>query len=407
MGRPLLGEGPEFAARQASLLFALAGVLAVAGIGTQPDRWRDLVLIAVADLGVAALAWWLPWRRWGRYGPLALSAPGFVILAFSTWAFGGFAGGTAPFFVLLFAWAGLHYPAWTVVALSPAAAVAYVAPLAVTNQSRQVVSSAVVLLPIAVAVGWIIATQVAHLCQAREQVRQVERWRAALTATVAHDVRSPLTAVRMVLHLLETAAERLPADRRRALIVAAQRQTARIQRLAEGLLDVERVDIQGALRLDLQEVALRAAADEAVTYLDTDDVVIDIDPDLVLHADPDRLEQILVNLTANALSHGRPPVVIRAEPADDEVRISVRDHGEGVPQERRARLFTRFGTTSPGSVGLGLWIVQELARAHGGQVRYEPADPGSRFVVTLPFTPPDRPSESPHPAASATRRHSR
>jgi signal transduction histidine kinase len=366
----------------------LAGLLAVAGVPTQPGRAPALLTVAAADLAVAALVWWLPWRRWGRYVPLVLSVPAFAILAFATWAFGGFAAGTGPFFVLMFAWAGLHFPAWAIAGMAPAALAAYVAPLVVTHQKPEVVSSAVVLLPIALGVGWIIATQVTHLRQAREQVRQVERWRAALTATVAHDVRSPLTAVRMALSILAKADDRLPPDRRQAVIVAAQQQTARIQRLAEGLLDVDRVDIRGELRLDRQDVTLRGAADEAVGYLDdTADVAVDIGPDLVVCADPHRLEQILINLTTNALNHGRPPVVIRAERANGAVCIEVRDHGDGVPESQQPHLFNQFSNVdaTTGSVGLGLWIVRELARAHGGDVRYEPADPGARFVVTLPL----------------------
>jgi signal transduction histidine kinase len=128
-------------------------------------------------------------------------------------------------------------------------------------------------------------------------------------------------------------------------------------------------------------------------------VVIDIDPDLVIRADPDRLEQILINLTTNALAHGSPPVVIRAQATGDLVRIEVRDHGDGVPENRRADLFARFGTTGTGSVGLGLWIARELARAHGGEVGYQPADPGARFIVTLPGTArPDRPAGAADPA---------
>src|SRR5205807_9762828 len=97
------GEGPRVAARQGATLFALAGALALVGTAAQPDRSRVLVGVAVADLGVAALAWWLPWHRYPARAPLALSVPAFVILAASTWAFGGMAAGTGPFLVLVYA----------------------------------------------------------------------------------------------------------------------------------------------------------------------------------------------------------------------------------------------------------------------------------------------------------------
>jgi len=372
------------------MLFLLAGVLAIAGTGTQPDEAKELLIIAAADFASAALAWLLPWRRWPRYSPLLLCLPALVTLAFSTWAFGGFATGTGPFFVLLFAWLGLHFPPWAIAVMIPPAAVAYIAPLVVTHQPPVVISSAVILLPIVAGVAALIANQVAHLREAREQIHQIERWRAALTAMLAHDVRSPLTSVQLALGTLRTDDRRLSPGRKEAIIEAALRQTARINRLAAGLLDLDRVDIRGALKLDLQQVRLRHAVDNAIGYLNAEDVVIKINPDLVLSADPQRLEQILVNLTANALRHGKLPVIISGEWTGEVVRIHVRDHGAGVPDSQLPYLFARFNNirTSAGSVGLGLWIVHELVRAHGGDVSYGHANPGARFTVTMPVTPP-------------------
>src|SRR5207237_6129739 len=118
----------------------------------------------------------------------------------------------------------------------------------------------------------------------------------------------------------------------------------------------------------------------AVGYLNTSDVKVEVGPDLTAEADPQRLEQILVNLVANALRHGAPPVVVRGYVESGTARVEVVDHGPGVPAAVVPRLFTRFGDvgSDPTSVGLGLWIVDQLARAHGGTVRYEPGDPGAR-----------------------------
>ena len=90
---------------------------------------------------------------------------------------------------------------------------------------------------------------------------------------------------------------------------------------------------------------------------------MEIDPDLTVDADPERLEQILVNLIGNAARHGVPPIVVDAGAAGDRVDISVRDHGTGVPADRRDALFERYTSESGAvdSVGLGLWIVRELA----------------------------------------------
>ena len=101
-------------------------------------------------------------------------------------------------------------------------------------------------------------------------------------------------------------------------------------------------------------------------------------------ADPDRLAQIVDNLVMNAVRHGAPPVQVQVQQRPGQVEISVSDGGSGVPDDIRPRLFERFATgPNPGGTGLGLFIVRELAGAHGGDVRYEP---GARpaFVVTLP-----------------------
>src|SRR4051812_13888537 len=108
----LLGEGPRAAARQYSGLLAVAGGAALIGVPTQPERASVLLVIACVDAALAGLAWALPWARWPAYVPALLALPALVVLAVATWAFGGFAAGTGPFFVLLFAWLGLHFPMW-------------------------------------------------------------------------------------------------------------------------------------------------------------------------------------------------------------------------------------------------------------------------------------------------------
>jgi signal transduction histidine kinase len=370
------------AGRQAAALFLLAGMLAVAGIAAPHSRVRDLVVVAVADIAVAGAAWFVPWSRLHRLATVSIAVAGLVILAFSTWAFGGFATGTGPFFVLLFAWVGLHHPPWTAVALAPLTTASYVAPLLATGQPAPVVSSAIVFVPVTTAVAVLVARHVEQLRRAREHIAAAERWRASLMVTLAHDVRTPLTAVRAALEMLEDDDELSPGDRK-TLTAAAQRQTARITRLASGLLDIDRVE-SGSLRLNLRDVPLRRAAEDAVSLVTDAEVAVEIDPDLTARADPERLEQMLVNLTANALRHGRLPIVVSAAVTGDRLRVCVRDHGKGVSDP--AALFTRFsGTQSDaGSVGLGLWIVRQLAQAHGGDAHYEPASPGASFVITLP-----------------------
>ncbi|GGS52642.1 hypothetical protein GCM10010156_09150 [Planobispora rosea] len=384
--KAVLREGPEHAARQMAMVFTLGAVMAVVGLLTAPpgDKAKLLVVSGLAAL-TAAVAWRFPWSRSGPRAPLALCLPVLALLSYCTGAFQGGSIGTAPFLTLLFAWVGLHFSVTTVLVLGPIAGLCYVVPLVLDDRGPLVISGAILFVPAVTSVGVLIARQIGHQRRDRDTIRRMERWRAALTATLAHDVRSPLTSVQFALETLGEDGDDLPPEQRHELIAMALRQTNRIRRLATSLLDAERVDSRG-LQLDLRPIRLRPAVDEAVGYL-TAPVGVSVSDDLTVRADPQRLEQILVNLAANAIRHGAPPIVISAEPdGPGMVAIHVRDHGSGVPEEKQKVLFTRFSSadTSPESVGLGLWITRELALAHGGDVRYSPADPGSRFTVTVP-----------------------
>ena len=355
-------------------------MLALVGIANDTRRAGDLLIIAAADLALAAVVAPLPWQRWPPSAPALLALPAFAVLGFSTWAFGGMAAGTGPFLVLIFAWAALHYPRRLLTALVPPALVAYLVPLVLTGQPPAILGSAAVLLPVALGIALLIEAQARYLREDRARIAQIERWRAALVAALAHDVRSPLTTVQMVLEELREGPGESPGD----LIDRALRQVARITHLTAGLLDLDRIDTQGRLRLDLRPWPVRDVVGEAVAYLGRDDIVVDVDPGLVLTMDRDRFEQIVVNLVGNGLRHGAPPVVVRVAVHGPTARLTVSDHGPGVPPEARARLFTRFGSATPGSVGLGLWIVGQLARAHGGEAHFEDAGGGARMVVTWP-----------------------
>ncbi|HEX6351436.1 HAMP domain-containing sensor histidine kinase [Actinophytocola sp.] len=376
----LWGRGAESAARQASLLFTVAGLVTVASTLSFPDRAVPLGVLAVLDGAIAVVAWRLPWRRWGRRRVLLLSLPALGVLGSATWATGGVAIGTAPLFMLLFVWLGLNFSPTVVVVVAVPGCVAYVVPLLAAGQPDPVVGSVFVMMPALVGIGLLIAYQVSHqehvtlrLRVATAQLHHDRQWRAALVSTVARDVRCPLAAAQLALDSLR---DELPRERQDAALTAARRQVERVRGLATSLLD-ERVD---TLRLDRREVRLAHQMDEVLTYLGgaAADVQVDIDPALTVTADQDRLEQILVNLVANAFTHAGPPVRVSAERRADVVRVEVRDFGPGVPQELLPRLFTRFSD--------GLSIARELARAHGGDVHYEPWELGACFVLSLPLT---------------------
>ena len=165
------------------------------------------------------------------------------------------------------------------------------------------------------------------------------------------------------------------------------------------LLDVARIDA-GRLVLARADVDLGALARDVCDRFDEQATAagcalsLHVDGDVVAHVDADAVEQVLTNLVANALSHGRgAPIAVDvlgdAAPGVDVVHLSVRDGGPGIAPADQARIFERFERAQDrGAVrglGLGLWIVRRLVEAHGGTVSVESTPgAGATFVVALP-----------------------
>ncbi|WP_436529603.1 sensor histidine kinase [Actinoplanes sp. HUAS TT8] len=376
-----MGTGPRAAARQSGVLLSLAAALALLGILNSPDMVRRLLLVAACDAALALVAFLLPWQRTGRYSPAVLGLAGFAVLGLSTWSFGGVAAGTGPFLVLLYAWAALHFPRWILLAYVAPATLAYLLPLIITGQPPLILGSAAILMPVALAVALLIEAQARHLRDDRERLARIERWRSAMVNTLAHDVRGPLSSVQIVLDELREDASGVEAG----MLDMALRQTARINRLADALLDAQRIDSSGRLKLDRQEHPAGVLVRDALTYLRPDeDIRVEVDPSLTIYVDKQRFEQILLNLCTNALRYGKAPVVIRIGRDGGVDRLEVRDHGAGIPEGLRDSLFGQFAVGGPEGVGLGLWIVRQFALAHGGEAVAEHRDPGVAMVVTFP-----------------------
>ena len=217
-----------------------------------------------------------------------------------------------------------------------------------------------------------------------------------LVATVAHEFRTPLTSLRMAIHLnLEEIVGPLTA-KQVELLSAAREDCERLQGIVDDLLDLSRIQ-SGRMALEVRELdvgelldgaaeSLRSAAASAQLEL----ALSAPEPPLHVQADPERAQLVLSNLLQNAIRHTAPGgrVELRAAAAGERVRFEVRDTGEGIAREYLDRIFDKFyrvpGGRSSG-VGLGLYISREIVQAHGGDMGVE-SEPGrgSLFWFTLP-----------------------
>jgi signal transduction histidine kinase len=163
--------------------------------------------------------------------------------------------------------------------------------------------------------------------------------------------------------------------------------------MIETLLDLARVRGQGALPVarvptDLGPIA-REVASEFVGAFPNRTLHVDVKGELKGQWDPARVGQAISNLLANALEHGDPhrPVGLSVDGSDDAIVVKVRNEGPPIPPELRPVLFQPFarGSTSPHSLGLGLFIVKEIAAAHGGTIDVESsAETSTVFTLVLP-----------------------
>jgi signal transduction histidine kinase len=219
-----------------------------------------------------------------------------------------------------------------------------------------------------------------------EQAILLDQVKANFVAIASHELRTPATAVYGVLMTLATRGDSLPEAVRDELLRTGVEQGERLKRLLEELLDLSRLDSH-VIRVDPRPIVVRALLDEIAeaTIPEGTAVRIDVPADLAAVADRLVVDRVVSNLLTNAARYGEPTIVLAAEQRDRHLRISVSDQGRGVPDELRPRLFERFarGDDARGN-GLGLAIARAYARAHGGDLVYEPDGPGARFELILP-----------------------
>jgi sigma-B regulation protein RsbU (phosphoserine phosphatase) len=231
-----------------------------------------------------------------------------------------------------------------------------------------------------------------ELAVARSQAEQRAEFAEQLVGVVSHDIRNPLSVVHMSAVLLERG---VSVEQQKAAVARITRAVKRVQHLISDLLDFTQVRLGGGLSIRMARVDLHQAIADAVGELAI------AFPDCVLRhertgaalcsADADRIVQVVGNLVANAASHGERgrPITVRTESDAQGFRVRVHNEGRPIPPDLLPALFEPMvrGAAAGASqgVGLGLFIVRAVVRAHGGEVKASSsAEAGTAFTIALP-----------------------
>ena len=232
-----------------------------------------------------------------------------------------------------------------------------------------------------------------------QQRARLERSRAELVSTVAHELRSPLTSVKGFTATLLAKWPRFTDNQKLVMLETVNADADRVTRLITELLDVSRIE-SGRMEVhrelvDVPERARRLIAGRVAAGEPEDRYRLEVASDLPdTWLDADKVDQILGNLVENAVRHGAGIVTIVVERAriggDQAVAVSVRDQGEGIPPEMAHRVFRQFWRGKRrGGTGLGLYIVKGLVEALGGDITVGRAPGGgAEFRFTVPAGAP-------------------
>lgn len=229
--------------------------------------------------------------------------------------------------------------------------------------------------------------------------RELDRQRADFLTVAAHELRTPLTPLSMYLQSIERRLSRGQSIGR-DLVTKARRQVERLGRLVEDLLDISRLESRrlmlGSSDVELNDLVDDVVADFRAQTRNHDILFHRTGSPILVQGDRERLEQVMVNLVANAIKYTPQGGQIRVavERLEKEARISVQDPGIGIPTEEQARLFQRFfraanaTTRNYSGLGIGLYVSHEIVHRHGGrfEVQSEMGE-GSTFTFYLPLSP--------------------
>ncbi len=236
----------------------------------------------------------------------------------------------------------------------------------------------------------------------RQRLLDLERAKSAFLNLVAHELRSPLTVLRGYLSMYRASTPEARRDLEERSLPALEAKTVEMSRLVDQMVEVARLE-EGSLRLRTDTVDLVPLIDESVELAraleESPAHRLMFEPypyELNVVGDPERIQMILSNLLSNAIKYspGGGDVIVRLEKTANLARVSVEDHGVGIPLTEQVRLFSRFMRVEranydhvPGT-GMGLYLSRELARRQGGDLVLQWSGPGgSSFALLMPLAP--------------------
>lgn len=235
------------------------------------------------------------------------------------------------------------------------------------------------------------------------EIRNIERMKTAFVSTVSHELRTPLTSIKgFISTLLADTEGYYDHTTQLEFYQIIDQECDRLTRLISDLLNVSRIEAGRALELNPQPLPLAPLVEKAVnvqrSYTKGHVLVTDVEDSLpVIMADSDKVDQILTNLTNNAIKYSPNGGTVTVKVRKDGTGIvcSISDHGMGIPVEHLPKVFERFhrvdnrDTRKVGGTGIGLYLVKHLVEAHGGKIWVESeVGKGSSFIFTLPEKPP-------------------
>lgn len=238
----------------------------------------------------------------------------------------------------------------------------------------------------------------AELAARDEALRMSDRLRRQMLADVSHELKTPLTAMRGYVETMRMPEIALDHDRRARYLETIERETLRLDRIVKDLLDLARYE-NGAVSLDVRVFDIERVFQHVVRRHEQETesrgiaVSVEVEPEAdQVVADPDRIEQVIENLMANAIRHtpSGGTIALRATAAEGSAVLSVADSGHGIAPEHLPYVFDRFYKVDPARVaegtgsGLGLSIAKAIVARHGGTISVTSKPGSTRFTIALP-----------------------